>query len=531
MHSVLAVSYSLLILSLGLCGLRVLFFIVAYLATNRRSYPLPARLVGELPFVTVQLPVYNEPFVVERAIDAACRLRWPADRLEIQVLDDSIDDTPAIVARAVARWRASGVAICHLRRPDRAGYKAGALAAGLKSARGSALAVFDADFVPPPDFLEHTVPYLSGSVGAVQARWGHLNPEVNLVTRVQALALDGYFLVEQVVRSRLGLFVNFNGSAAVWRREAIEAAGGWQGDSLAEDTDLAFRAQLAGWRILFLPGVVIPAELPTTLTAFRRQQRRWAIGTTQLISKLGPAILRARLPWWVRLHALLTLAGHFLNVLPLACLLASPLVLAHPPTFPPVLIVLAVLGLGPPTMYALALRVAYRDWRRQMAVYPALALTALGLSLTGSLAVARALLRRGGEFERTPKMGSNGARLPVGVRQGPTRDQLALADAVLAGYGILVLHVAAAHGRWGWAPFLAMLAAGYGLTAWLSLAPLARPCIARLRVRLTSSALRLRTPGLRRRSVWPAARPSHGSKAGLPMALERVRRGAGRAPR
>ncbi len=490
----LAAAYPLLLLSLGLCGLRVMFFTFSYLATaGRRPWAQVARRTDR-PVVTVQLPIYNEPRVAERIIEAACRLNWPADRLEVQILDDSSDETTAIVDRAAARWRARGTRVQVCRRRVRDGYKAGALASGLKTARGSLVAVFDADFVPPPDFLERTVPYLTGRIAAVQARWGHLNRDQSIVTRIQAMALDGYFVIEQTVRARLGLFVSFNGSAGVWRREAILAAGGWQGDSLAEDTDLSFRAQLAGWRVIFLPQVVIPAELPATVDAFRRQQRRWAIGTTQLLLKLGPRIMRAQLPLAVRLHAVLTLGGHLLHLLPLTCLLASPLILGQAPALPPVLCLLGVLGLAPPLMYAVALRTIYPDWRRRLADYPALALVALGLSLNGTVAVLRALLRRGGEFERTPKVGAGqpagdwpAKALPppnLGLADSGSSghfaaryagadgrrrvEPLVLGEALMAAYALSVAVLAMAHGRWGWIPLLALFAAGFGSTVLLS---------------------------------------------------------------
>ncbi len=517
-------AYSLLILSLGLCGLRVLFFTASYLATAPRRPWLSVATRTDQPVVTVQLPIYNEPWVAARVIDAACRLRWPRDRFQVQVLDDSRDGTTAIVDAAVGRWRARGIDIQVCRRGVRDGYKAGALAAGLGSARGEILAVFDADFVPPADFLERTVPYLSGDVAAVQARWGHLNPDATLVTRIQAMALDGYFVIEQTVRARLGLFVTFNGSAGVWRREAIEAAGGWQGDSLAEDTDLSFRAQLAGWRVLFLPEVVIPAELPMTLSAFRRQQRRWAIGTTQLVLKLGGPILRAPLPVVVRLHALLTLGGHFLHLLPIACLLASPLILHHPPTFPPALAVLAVLGLAPPAMYGIALAELHADWRRRLAYYPALALVALGLSLDGSLAVVRAISRRGGEFERTPKLGTtNGAGTTVPA-MSPRLEPVVVGEALLAVYAMSILGLAAASGRWGWVPLLALFAAGFASTVYLSL-PLNRLPAALAR------AHRLARPGLSRTRAWSAAGSAAAASLALATAEEPLRQDADPAPR
>ena len=254
--------------------------------------------------MTVQLPLYNERCVVERLLDAVGALDYPADRLEIQVLDDSTDETSALAAAAVERLRARGLAVAHLRRAHRRGFKAGALAAGLEAARGELIAVFDADFVPPPGFLTATVPsFADPAVGMVQARWEHLNREASLLTRVQALLLDGHFAVEHRARHVAGCFFNFNGTAGIWRRQAIADAGGWAHDTLTEDLDLSYRAQLAGWRFVYLPDVAVPAELPADAASFKAQQRRWAKGSLQTARKVLPRLLAARLPWRVKLEA------------------------------------------------------------------------------------------------------------------------------------------------------------------------------------------------------------------------------------
>lgn len=374
---------------------------------------------GGRPRVTVQLPLYNEAAVAGRAIDALCGLDWPAALLEIQVLDDSTDGSQELVAERVAAWRAQGVDIQHLRRPHRAGYKAGALALGLAEAKGEVLAVFDADFLPPADFLTRSVPYLGPEVGAVQARWGHLNAGQSWLTACQALALDGHFLVEQPCQSRLGLFLNFNGTAGIWRREAILAAGGWQDDCLTEDFDLSYRAQLVGWRIVVLPQLVAPAELPAGLAAYRRQQRRWAMGTAQVLRKLGGRLLRSQQPLHRRLLALLTLSGYLAQPVLLGLLLAAPLALVHPPRLPAWTTVLGLAPLGPPVLYAIALRqLPGRPWRRLLA-YPPLMLLTAGLSLQGARAVLAGLSGRSAPFERTPKTGAEGAGAGWTRRAGP----------------------------------------------------------------------------------------------------------------
>jgi hypothetical protein len=279
----LLVLYYLTLGVLALYGIHRSWLVVTYLRHRRDRPALPAP-PAEWPVVTVQLPLYNEMYVATRLLDAVCRLSYPRDRLEIQVLDDSTDETSELVAAEVARWRERGVDVRHVRRGDRAGFKAGALDAGLACARGELLAVFDADFVPGPDFLEKTVPYFTdpadpqgGSrLGMVQARWEHINRGYSLLTRIQAILLDGHFVIEHTARNRSGRFFNFNGTAGIWRRQAIEDAGGWQHDTLTEDLDLSYRAQLAGWRFVYLPEVTVPSELPVDVRGFKSQQHRWA---------------------------------------------------------------------------------------------------------------------------------------------------------------------------------------------------------------------------------------------------------------
>src|SRR5262245_34069813 len=243
--------------------------------------PLPAS--DQLPRVTIQLPIFNEMYVADRLIDAVCEMDYPRDRLEIQVLDDSTDETTGIAELAVRRHAARGFNISYLHRVDRTGYKAGALEAGLKEASGEFVAIFDSDFIPPADFLTRTLPHFSTDpkIGMVQARWGHINQDYSLLTKIQSILLDAHFVLEHGGRNRAGCFFNFNGTAGIWRRAAIESAGGWQHDTLTEDLDLSYRAQLAGWRFVFLPDVVSPAEVPVEMNSFKSQQHRWAKGSIQ----------------------------------------------------------------------------------------------------------------------------------------------------------------------------------------------------------------------------------------------------------
>ncbi len=369
------------------------------------------------PVVTVQLPVYNEREVVERLIDAAAALDYPRDRLQIQVLDDSTDDTTSRAAACVARYRDERLDIALLHRHDRQGFKAGALGAALDNARGEFIAIFDADFVPDPSFLRQTVPYLAADpgLGAVQARWGHLNATDSPLTGAQAIALDKHFAVEQVVRHRAGCFPKFNGSAGIWRRACIEDAGGWQADTLCEDLCLSTRAVLGGWRFHFADDVVAPAELPATVLAYKNQQARWAMGATQCLTKYAAPIWRAPVhSLLARLYALLSMSAYSTHLLLLLILLVQfPLILSGY-RFPSWMIVFSALGLGQPVLFVLAQQVLYRDWRRRARHLPALLLLAVGTAPSNTWAVLRGLFGRGFTFARTPKGPRRSYRLRAG---------------------------------------------------------------------------------------------------------------------
>ncbi|HWZ11872.1 MAG TPA: cellulose synthase family protein, partial [Acidobacteriaceae bacterium] len=259
---------------------------------------------GELPFVTVQLPIFNEQFVIDRLVDACCAIEYPRDRFEIQVLDDSTDESQEVARAIVERYAAQGEPIYYLHRTNRHGFKAGALDEGLRTAKGELVAIFDADFVPAPDWLMKVVHHFhEDGIGMVQTRWTHLNRDYSLLTQVEAILLDGHFVLEHGGRSRAGVFFNFNGTAGMWRRQAIDDAGGWQHDTLTEDTDLSYRAQIAGWRFKYLQDVVCPAELPIEMTAFKTQQARWAKGLIQTSKKILPQVLKSDAPWHTKLEA------------------------------------------------------------------------------------------------------------------------------------------------------------------------------------------------------------------------------------
>ena len=319
LEALVLTSYFLVLSTLAVYGCHRSYLV--YLYTKHRRGGLPrGHLPHPLPRVTVQLPVYNEMYVVERLIDAVCELEYPSSLLEVQVLDDSTDETREIAAAVVRRWSERGRDVKLLRRADRIGFKAGALEMGLRQASGDFVAVFDADFIPPPEFLSQSLPSFGDPrVGMVQARWGHVNRGYSLLTKIQAMLLDGHFVLEHGARNRAGLFFNFNGTAGLWRREAIRSAGGWQHDTLTEDLDLSYRAQLRGWKLVFLPELVCPAELPVEMNSFKSQQHRWAKGSIQTCRKLLRRVLGSELPVAVKVEALFHLTAN-VNYLLLALL-------------------------------------------------------------------------------------------------------------------------------------------------------------------------------------------------------------------
>jgi cellulose synthase/poly-beta-1,6-N-acetylglucosamine synthase-like glycosyltransferase len=457
--------------ALAIYGFNILFMAWLYWHKRRETVLLPA--LATRPRVTVQLPVYNELYVVERLIDAAAALDYPRDALQIQVLDDSDDETTSIIQARVEYHRRRGMDMVSIRRTDRTGYKAGALAAGLASATGEYIVVFDADFVPPSSFLKQTVPYflVQNDLGLVQARWGHLNEGYSILTRAEALALDGHFVVEQTARHRNGLFFNFNGTAGVWRRSCIEDAGGWQGDTLSEDLDLSYRAQMRGWKFLFLPEVVAPAELPPQIHAYKRQQFRWAKGSTQVLLKLGPQVLTTPgLSLFKRIEGLLHLSGYLMNFLMLILLLTLVPLMLLDTRFPDVMVLFSLAMFGPIVVYALSQRALYPDWISRMGYFFVLLLLGTGIALNNSLAVLEALGRRSSTFRRTPKFNvENEADSWSAKRYVLPFSWEAIFELGLAVYA-MVGAVIAWRQHLGWTfPFLILYAASFAFVGTLSL--------------------------------------------------------------
>lgn len=493
---VLQCLYAVSVIGLSLYGLQALWLTVATLwqkslpanheqwsdQLTEREQPEASR--NTWPTVTVQLPIYNEQHVIKRLIDACANLDYPRSRLQIQVLDDSDDLTTAIAARIVDGWRQRGVDILLVRRPNRQGFKAGALAHGLTEATGEFIAIFDADFVPPSNFLRYTIPLFfegqsdtgsvpSGTTGFVQTRWGHLNTDYSPLTRSQALALDGHFVVEQGGRQAAGFALGFNGSAGVWRRACIEdcQVGGWQSDTLCEDLDLSYRAQLVGWRPYYTNDLESPAEIPPQLIAFKRQQFRWAKGSIQTLCKLGPRVLRSDWPLPKRMAALIHLGSYLIHPLLLLLLLTSlPLLLLGVDPGANIAI-LSMASLGPPLLYAVGQCLLHRGrWWRRWSYLPLLTLLGTGLCFNNTRAVIQGLQKRGGSFLRTPKFRLEGThdnwhrsiyRLPI--------DASFIGEFCLLLYALFTVAIAFAQGNRIFGSYLLIYVGGFALMLGVSL--------------------------------------------------------------
>ena len=448
------------------------WYLVFLYLRHRRDDVAPAGRFDELPALTVQLPLFNEMYVARRLIDAVSAMDYPRDRIEIQVLDDSTDETRQIVAEHVSTLRARGHDIVHIHRADRVGFKAGALAAGLESAKGELIAVFDADFQPPPDFAARLVHHFwDPGIGMVQARWGHLNPDHSALTRVQSMFLDGHFVIEQTARNRTGRFFNFNGTAGIWRRECIDDVGGWQHDTLTEDLDLSYRAQMRGWRFLFLTDVVAPAELPVEMGAFKSQQHRWAKGSIQTAKKLLPRILRGPLPLRVKVESVVHLTANvgYLMMVLLALLVVPSMWLRRGVSAWTIaafdLPVFTMSTLSVVAFYLVAQREALGSWRGIVRWTPFLMSIGIGLSINNARAVVEALLGRGSAFLRTPKY-----NLAVGERAAGRRYRARTSgdtwiELALTFHFAVAISVAAAMELWASIPFLLLFEIGYGYTA------------------------------------------------------------------
>ncbi len=447
--------------------------LVAYWRHRSTGHTRPLVPREMLPRVTVQLPIYNERLVARRLIDAAVALNYPVDRLEIQVLDDSVDETTAICSEAVEYYRRQGFDIKLLHRRNRVDYKAGALHNATKQALGTFVAVFDADFIPPPDFLLHTVPYFltDSRLGMIQTRWGHLNSSESVLTAAQAIALDKHFTMEQSARHNANLFPKFNGSGGIWRIQCVLEVGGWQGDTLCEDLCLSTRAVLNGWRTCFLNDVVAPAELPSTMSAFKNQQSRWATGSTQCLMKFGADILSSKHNTLLsRIYALVSMAGYLTFPFILLLLLVQVPLSALDYEPPSGLLGLAVAGLGQPLLFVLGQKLLYRDWAIRLRHLPVLLIIGIGLAPVYSRAISRGLSGRSLAFVRTPKSGHQARSFDLARGRAPLyklhSDWIVIAEMALAIYALAGIIICILSQNPGAIPFLATCALGLGYVAY-----------------------------------------------------------------
>ena len=389
----------------GLHGFIMLYYHKKYKAVQHK--PIPDFECKDV--VTIQLPLYNELYVVERLIDAVCAIDYPKDKLEIQVLDDSTDETVELVGKIVEEKKKLGFDISHIHRENRKGYKAGALKEGLAIAKGKYVAIFDADFIPRKNFLKKTLSFFSDdNVGMVQTRWEHLNSNYSILTKVQALALDGHFVIEQTVRNKAGFFINFNGTGGVWRKECIENAGNWHSDTLTEDLDLSYRAQLNGWKFIFLKDFTSPAELPSEINALKAQQFRWTKGAIETAKKILPLVWKSKIPLRVKLQSTFHLSNNFVfPFILLVAILNVPLIFiknsgSHEVYFA-LMSVFVLAFISTFLFYLYSQKDVRSDWRKKIVLFPFFMAGSMGLAVNNSRAVFEGLMNRKSEFVRTPK--------------------------------------------------------------------------------------------------------------------------------
>jgi len=469
--------YLAVLTGLSLFGLHR-YLIVYLFLRHRNDHAKPAGTFVELPHVTVQLPVFNEFYVVERLLNSVSELDYPKDKLQIQVLDDSTDDTRELTHRLAATLRARGFDAEQIHRIDRTGFKAGALENGLATCKGDFVLILDADFVVGRDFLQKTIHFFTDpGIGMLQTRWGHINRGYSLLTKVQAMFLDGHLLLEQTARSRSGRFFNFNGTAGLWRRDCIADAGGWQHDTLTEYLDLSYRAQLAGWRFVFLPDLVTPAELPADMNGFKSQQHRWTKGSIQTCKKILPAIWRSKLSLTIKLEATAHLTSNFAYLLmAFLCVILYPasqtqlggawrLFAIDVPIF-----LAASLSVG--VFYVCAQRYLHpKDWLKQMLLLPMLLALGIGLSINNARAVLEAVFNQQSGFTRTPKFGlGDGKKSTRRSRYQPIKTVVPLIELGFAVYFTWIVIACIRSGDLFSLPFLLLFQFGFFYVALSSIA-------------------------------------------------------------
>ena len=475
LNSIILNIYLLALFVVGIFSLEAAYLIYNYL--KKKNEKVKNAEMSDLPFVTVQLPIYNEIYVAESLIDSVCALEDPKEKLEIQILDDSTDETIKISNDLVNKYKASGFNIELIQRVDRVGYKAGALRNGLVSAKGEFIAIFDADFIPEKNFLLNTVNYFENkNVGMVQTRWEHLNEEYSYLTKAQAFGLAGHFVIEQNGRNNAGLFINFNGTAGIWRKTCIEDAGNWQADTLTEDLDLSYRAQLKGWKFIFLNDVVTPSELPAEVNALKSQQYRWTKGSVETALKILPRLWKSKISTKLKIHSTFHLTNNLVYpfILILA-LLNLPLIMIKN-SVPDSKIYFFIFSfflisfLTSFVFYAISQKMIYSDWKKRLYLFPIFMSGSMGFSINNSKAVLAALMNRKSPFERTPKFHLTGKQGTISSKMyKPRFDNMVLFEIIMALYSLLGVGVALYYLELGIIPFMMMFFLGYSLIAYLSI--------------------------------------------------------------
>jgi cellulose synthase/poly-beta-1,6-N-acetylglucosamine synthase-like glycosyltransferase len=477
LNELIVVLYFVVLSILAVFGLHRYVMVYLYYK-NKKAAPKPEKQFETLPRVTIQLPMYNEMYVAERLIDAVVKMDYPRELLEIQVLDDSTDETVAIASRRVEHHRQQGIDISYLHRRNRKGFKAGALEEGMKVAKGEFIAVFDADFVPHKNFLMNTIHFFTApNIGMVQMRWSHLNRNFSLITNLQSIFLDGHFVIEHTARNRSGRFFNFNGTAGIWRKTAIIDGGGWQHDTLTEDLDLSYRTQMKGWQFVYLPEYSVPAELPVDVVAFKAQQHRWAKGSIQTAKKLLPKIFRAKLPLGVKTEAFFHLAANlaYLLMVPLSVSILPVVLMRRNMNWGQMFIydvplfLLATASVG--AFYIVSQKELYSNWTVTFKYLPLLMGLGIGLSINNSFAVVEALMNKESEFVRTPKFGIEKKSDSWASKKykGNKNLLITIAELSLGIYFTFAVATCIEEGIWLTLPFLAMFQYGYLYISFLSL--------------------------------------------------------------
>jgi len=474
----LLIPYFIVLIILAAYGAHRYWLVYLYYKNKKDKTSAPPAQFDDLPRVTVQLPIFNEQYVVDRLLDAVCKLDYPREKLDIQLLDDSTDETVEVARGLVERYAALGHPVTYLHRDNRSGFKAGALAEGLKSAKGEFIAIFDADFVPPPDFVLKCIHHFKDpKIGMVQTRWTHINRNYSFLTEVEAILLDGHFVLEHSGRARHGVFFNFNGTAGMWRRGAIDEAGGWEHDTLTEDTDLSYRAQLKGWKFLYLQDVECPAELPVEMTAFKTQQARWAKGLIQVAKKILPMVFTSDEPRKVKVEAWYHLTANLsypLMIVLSVLLLPAMIIRFYQGWFQMLYIDLPLFMASTfsiSSFYLVSQKELFpKTWLRAFLYLPLLMALGIGLTVTNTRAVLEALAGKQTAFARTPKYRVESKKDKVGANKYRKRlGWVPWIELLIGTYFALAVYYAIDNENYFTVPFLMLFVIGYWCTGLMSL--------------------------------------------------------------